>query len=92
MAVLVMTWAPSTNSTISYEVRYALASPTPFYTYISTNQTSITINGLLNGETYIVGVRSICDGGLYSEWTQQATVICDDIGPCNMEGTAAYII
>jgi len=90
MAVIVMTWTPTTTSTISYVVRYAVFSPNPFYTYISTTETSITIPGLINGETYIVGVRSICDGGLYSEWSQQIVVVCDSTSPCHMEGTAIY--
>ena len=85
-----MTWTPTITSTVSYEVRYAVASPNPFYTYFSTTLTSITIPGLVNGETYVVGVRSICDGGLYSEWSQQIVVVCDGVGPYHMEGTAIY--
>lgn len=87
MAVLVVTWAPSTDA-ISYEFRYALNTHTPFYIYISTINTSITIPGLLNNQTYVVGVRSICDGGMISDWSSRFIVTCDGISPCAMEGNA----
>lgn len=73
-----MTWTPTSPDTIGYEVRYALNSPTPSYTYVTTVSTNITINGVLNGETYVVGIRAICDGNIYSEWTGRRIVVCDN--------------
>ena len=90
MAVIVVTWTPSANAT-SYEFRYALDAPNPFYIYTSTSNTSITIPGLLNNQTYIVGVRSVCDGGLYSDWSGRLLVTCDGLSPCTLEGTAVVM-
>lgn len=87
MAVLIVTWAPSTYAT-SYEFRYALNSPNPFYIYTPIVGTSITVPGLLNNQSYVVGVRSICDGGMISDWSSRIIVTCDTVSPCHMEGLA----
>lgn len=86
-----MTWTPTSPSTIGYEVRYALNSPTPSYTYVTTTSTNIVISGVMNGETYLVGVRGICDGNIYSEWTGKQIVMCDENNrDYIMEGSAIY--
>jgi len=90
MATLTMTWTPTTPTTIGYEVRYGLNSPTPSYLYLTTTDTDIIISGLLNGETYQVGVRALCEGNIYSEWTSNQIVICDDTGESTMDGYAIY--
>jgi uncharacterized protein (TIGR02145 family) len=90
MAVLVVTWAPSSNA-ISYQFRYALDLPNPLYIYVPTPNTSITVPGLINNQTYIVGVRSVCDGGLVSGWSDRLVVTCDGISPCDLEGTAVAL-
>jgi len=91
MARIELTWTPADPATaISYEVRYALESATPSYLYVSTFNTYITINGLLEGETYVVGVRTLCEGNIWSEWTNKQLVVCDDIPDCFMEGYAEF--
>ena len=90
MATIKMTWTPTTPTTIGYEVRYALNSPIPSYLYIPTTNTSITIPGLMNGETYLVGIRALCEGNIYSEWTAKRIVTCDDTGINQFDGYAIY--
>lgn len=90
MATIVIKWTPTAESTIMYDVRYALDSPTPSYLYFSTTQTTAIIPGLLDNETYIVGVRAICEGDIYSEWTQKQLVTCNSVTDCYMAGTAVY--
>ena len=86
-----MTWTPTSESTIRYEVRYALNSPNPYYASFLTTGTTATIHGLQDHQTYVVGVRAICEGEISSEWTQKQFVTCDNTTPCYMEGTAVYV-
>jgi len=90
MATIKMMWTPTSPTVTSYQVRYALNSPTPSYLYTYTSDTAITIPGLLNGETYQVGVRSICEGNIFSEWTGKQIITCDDNGEFTMVGNAIY--
>lgn len=92
MARIELTWTPADPETaISYEVRYALESPTPAYLYITTTGTSINILGLLDNGTYFVGVRTYCTGDIWSEWTQKRVVTCNSVTSCYMEGVAEFV-
>ena len=63
----------------SFEYKYALSSvslsgitPTP----VSFGTLSVTIPGLVNGESYHYAVRTIC-GPVQSKWSYGTTVVCD---------------
>ena len=90
MATIILNWTPTSETTISYEVRYAINSATPSYLSFPTAITSATITGLLDGEKYVVGVRSICEGNIYSDWSQKIILTCDNVYSCFMEGYATF--
>jgi hypothetical protein len=82
-ATLTFSWSKPTSlascTDCSFEYKYALNStsldgitPTP----VSFGTLSVTIPGLVNGESYHYAVRTIC-GPVQSKWSYGTTVVCD---------------
>lgn len=77
-------------------------SQAPFYEYQLTGtsystsgitaDTTITIGGLVDGETYTFWVRGICENNLYSPWSNMSGVTCSGgTTYCDLAGNAVYI-
>jgi hypothetical protein len=84
-ATLTFSWSKPTSlascADCSFEYKYALEAtsldgltPTP----VSFGTLSVTIPGLVNGESYHYAVRTIC-GPVQSKWSYGTTVVCDTI-------------
>lgn len=82
-ATLTFSWSKPTSlascTDCSFEYKYALnatsldgITPTP----VSFGTLSVTIPGLVNGESYHYAVRTIC-GPVQSKWSYGTTVVCD---------------
>ena len=74
MAQLILTWSPPADcSGCTYEYRYKLSSASTYVTGATSN-TIVTINNLIDAQTYNYSVRTICPdagGNLRSRWVTQ---------------------
>ena len=84
-ATLTFSWSKPTSLTsctdCSFEYKYALnATSLDGITPVSVpfGTLSVTIPGLVNGESYHYAVRTIC-GPVQSKWSYGTTVVCDTI-------------
>ena len=84
MAQLVLTWSqPADCNLCTYEYRYKLSSASTYITG-ATNNTVVTINGLVDAETYNYSVRTVCPdagGNLRSRWLNGSSVTCNTEPP-----------
>ena len=84
MAQLIITWSPPADCNgCTYEYRYKLSSASTYVTG-STSNTIVTINGLIDAQTYNYSVRTICPdagGNLRSRWLNGSSVTCNTNPP-----------
>jgi len=84
MAQLILTWsAPSDCSGCTFEYRYKLSSASTYVTGATSN-TIVTINNLIDAQTYNYSVRTICPdavGNLRSRWLNGSSVTCNTNPP-----------
>ena len=84
MAQLILTWsAPSDCSGCTFEYRYKLSSASTYVTGATSN-TIVTINNLIDAQTYNYSVRTICHdagGNLRSRWLNGSSVTCNTNPP-----------
>ncbi len=84
MAQLILTWSPPADCNgCTYEYRYKLSSASTYVTG-STSNTIVTINGLIDAQTYNYSVRTICPdagGNLRSRWLNNSSVTCNTNPP-----------
>jgi hypothetical protein len=70
------------GSAATYEVASVAGSWNNPSTGTQVTGTSYTVTGLTPGTQYAVGVRSVCDEGVYSEWN--VTMVTTVEHPCNV--------
>jgi hypothetical protein len=84
MAQLTLTWSPPADCNgCTYEYRYKLSSASTYVTGATSN-TIVTINNLIDAETYNYSVRTICPdagGNLRSRWLNGSSVTCNTNPP-----------
>jgi hypothetical protein len=84
MAQLILTWsAPSDCSGCTFEYRYKLSSASTYVTGATSN-TIVTINNLIDAQTYNYSVRTVCPdagGNLRSRWLNGSSVTCNTNPP-----------
>jgi hypothetical protein len=84
MAQLILTWSPPADCNgCTYEYRYKLSSASTYVTGATSN-TIVTINGLIDAQTYNYSVRTICPdagGNLRSRWLNGSSVTCNTNPP-----------
>jgi hypothetical protein len=84
MAQLILTWSPPADcSGCTYEYRYKLSSDSAYITGATSN-TIVTINNLIDAQTYNYSVRTICPdagGNLRSRWLNGSSVTCNTNPP-----------
>jgi hypothetical protein len=64
----IITWSPISSET-SWEVDYKPASSSIWITHIANTYPIYYLNGLTSSTNYNVRVRSVCSGGIYSDYT-----------------------
>lgn len=84
MAQLILTWSPPADCNgCTFEYRYKLSSASTYITGATSN-TVVTINGLVDAETYNYSVRTVCPdagGNLRSRWLNGSSVTCNTEPP-----------
>jgi hypothetical protein len=85
MAQLTLTWSPPADCNgCTYEYRYKLSSASTYVTGATSN-TIVTINGLIDAQTYNYSVRTICPDvsgvSLRSRWLNGNSVTCNTNPP-----------
>jgi hypothetical protein len=84
MAQLILTWSPPADCNgCTYEYRYKLSSASTYVTGATSN-TIVTINNLIDAQTYNYSVRTICPdagGNLRSRWLNGSSVTCNTNPP-----------
>jgi hypothetical protein len=90
MATLTATWTPQAPS---YE--YKITGPDPTTTLVAsgmTPNTTISVGGLIGGETYSFWVRGVYGSGVYSAWSSMSGIVCVGFDCTLTGGTAVLII
>lgn len=66
-----ITWESNLEE-VSFELKYELEGGNIYNNnIITTNQTEYQITGLVGNAEHIVSIRTICDDGIYSEWSEE---------------------